>query len=88
MRIYSVVVAMAALGLVACSPVAQQQPTATAAPPAASNTATTELSAPQTVGYNGPAWTTLPLTNAHSGETFRLADFAGKTVFLKPMAIW
>lgn len=35
-----------------------------------------------------PAWQTLPLTNARTGETFRLADFAGKTVYVEPMATW
>lgn len=35
-----------------------------------------------------PAWQHLPLTNASSGETFTLADFAGKTVFVEPMATW
>lgn len=37
---------------------------------------------------NLAAWQTLPLTNAHTGETFTLADFAGKTVFVEPMATW
>lgn len=35
-----------------------------------------------------PAWQTLPLTNARTGETFSLADFAGQTVFVEPMATW
>jgi peroxiredoxin len=35
-----------------------------------------------------PAWFTMPLTNARSGESFTLADFAGKTVFVEPMATW
>jgi thiol-disulfide isomerase/thioredoxin len=34
------------------------------------------------------AWQTLPLTNARTGETFMLADFAGKTVYVEPMATW
>lgn len=34
------------------------------------------------------AWQTLPLTNARTGETFTLADFAGQTVFVEPMATW
>ncbi len=37
---------------------------------------------------NLPVWQTLALTNAHTGETFTLADFAGKTVFVEPMATW
>jgi len=35
-----------------------------------------------------PAWQQLPLTNARTGETFTLADFADKTVFVEPMATW
>ncbi len=35
-----------------------------------------------------PAWAALSLTDAHTGEPFTLADFAGKTVFVEPMATW
>jgi peroxiredoxin len=35
-----------------------------------------------------PAWQQLPLTDARTGETFTLADFAGKAVFVEPMATW
>ena len=35
-----------------------------------------------------PAWQQLPLTNAHTGESFTLADFAGKTVYVEPFATW
>jgi len=35
-----------------------------------------------------PAWMTTELTDACSGETFALADFAGKTVYLEAMATW
>lgn len=35
-----------------------------------------------------PTWQTLSLTNARTGETFTFADFAGKTVFVEPMATW
>ena len=34
------------------------------------------------------AWQQLVLTNARTGETFTFADFAGKTVFVEPMATW
>lgn len=40
------------------------------------------------VAYNGPEWTGIPLVNARTGATFTLADFAGKTVFVEPMATW
>jgi thiol-disulfide isomerase/thioredoxin len=41
-----------------------------------------------TMSGESPAWQTLSLTNARTGETFTLADFAGKTVFVEPMATW
>ncbi len=37
---------------------------------------------------NLPEWQTIPLTNAATGEQFRLADFQGKMVFVEPMATW
>lgn len=33
-------------------------------------------------------WQTLPLMNVRTGETFMLSDFAGKTLFVEPMATW
>jgi thiol-disulfide isomerase/thioredoxin len=35
-----------------------------------------------------PAWQTIVLTDARTGESFSLADFMGKTVFVEPMATW
>lgn len=35
-----------------------------------------------------PAWQTMALTNARTGESFMLADFAGKHVFVETMATW
>jgi len=35
-----------------------------------------------------PEWQTIPLTEVRTGETFTLADFAGKTIFVEPMATW
>jgi hypothetical protein len=37
---------------------------------------------------DAPAWLTAELSDACSGETFALADFAGKTLFVEPMATW
>ena len=34
------------------------------------------------------SWRDLPLTDARTGETFSLADFAGQTVYVEPMATW
>lgn len=33
-------------------------------------------------------WQTMALTDARTGETFTLADFAGKTIFVETMATW
>ena len=38
--------------------------------------------------YNGPDWTHIELVDARNGQTFTLADFAGKTVYVEPMATW
>lgn len=35
-----------------------------------------------------PVWLTTELTDACSGETFTLADFAGTTLFIESMATW
>jgi thiol-disulfide isomerase/thioredoxin len=47
-----------------------------------------QVSPTQTAAANLPSWQTLPLTNARTGESFAFADFAGKTVFVEPMATW
>jgi len=35
-----------------------------------------------------PGWHALPLVDARTGHQFTLADFAGKTVYVEPMATW
>jgi thiol-disulfide isomerase/thioredoxin len=35
-----------------------------------------------------PDWQAIELTDARTGETFTLASFSGKTVFVEPMATW
>lgn len=47
-----------------------------------------EAPANNAVVYNGPDWTNLRLVNAHSGQSFALSDFAGRTVLVEPMATW
>ncbi|MFN8449488.1 MAG: cytochrome c biogenesis protein CcdA [Anaerolineae bacterium] len=39
-------------------------------------------------GSELPTWATTPLTNAATGATFTLADFAGRTVYVEPLATW
>jgi len=38
--------------------------------------------------YTAQPWATLELTNARTGETFTMSDFAGKTVYVHSMATW
>jgi peroxiredoxin len=64
---------------------AEQVATATA------NTAATENmdnAAPPVASAALPAWANIELVNAATGATFRLADFAGKTIYVEPMATW
>lgn len=35
-----------------------------------------------------PAWMTVALTDACTGQSFALADFAGKVLYIEPMATW
>ena len=70
-----------------------QEPMATAAQPtevAEDSMTATEQAAPldEPIAAERPVIQTLPLTNVHTGETFTLADFAGKTVLVEPMASW
>lgn len=39
-------------------------------------------------GADLSGWQQLPLTDAVTGATFTLGDFAGRTVFVEPMATW
>ncbi len=54
----------------------------------ATEAASAQNAAPADAAYAGPAWASLPLVNARTGETFTLADFAGKTVYVHMMATW
>jgi peroxiredoxin len=65
------------------NPPAPDQPTAQAAQ--AEPTGALES---KSMAYNGPAWTKVSLVNAVTGQTFTLADYAGKTVFVEPFATW
>lgn len=43
---------------------------------------------PAEAAADRPEWQQLTLTDARTGETFTLADFADKTVYVEPMATW
>jgi thiol-disulfide isomerase/thioredoxin len=52
------------------------------APDESDDTAVREITEP------APAWMTVELTDACSGEAFALTDFVGKTVYVEAMATW
>ena len=75
---------MLLLMLAACSSPPQNTP----APIGQSDQRTSPTQVAVGTTYSGPTWAKLPLTNARTGEIFALADFAGKTIFVEPMATW
>lgn len=101
---HALALALAGIVLVACSgspatPSASLQPLPTvnastgaeSLPPddsAAPSVATSpDGSQPPAVVLEQP-WATAPLTDVATGETFRIADLAGKVVIVETMAIW
>lgn len=62
-----------AVTLAACSPAAEPTTTGSAAKPDS---------------IAGAPWATTVLTDARSGDTFRLVDFKGSVVVVEPMAVW
>jgi thiol-disulfide isomerase/thioredoxin len=75
-RLVGPLLLVSALFIVVGSPAS---PVATAAP------AHAQFQAP---AAERPAWHALPLVDARTGATFTLADLAGKTVYVEPMATW
>ncbi|MFQ5419741.1 MAG: peroxiredoxin family protein, partial [Anaerolineae bacterium] len=49
---------------------------------------TTNETGPKTAAADRPAWQTVPLTDVRTGETFTLADYAGKVIIVETMAVW
>lgn len=101
---HAIALALAGIVLVACSgspatPSASSQPLPTAnastgaesLPPdvsaAPSVAASPDASTPPAVVLEQP-WATASLTDVATGETFRIADLAGKVVIVETMAIW
>lgn len=98
------ILALLVLLVAACSPSGQSAATVqtsstanTAPPPAENTTADTAAQPAENTGTNTdtvaaaeapPAWLSLPLVNVNTGETFTLGGFAGKTVYVHPMARW
>ncbi|NEO31373.1 MAG: redoxin family protein [Symploca sp. SIO3C6] len=55
--------------------------------PESNSTQTTATVEADTTGYKASELTSLKLTNAKTGESFTLSDFAGKTVSVEPMSV-
>jgi cytochrome oxidase Cu insertion factor (SCO1/SenC/PrrC family) len=53
-----------------------------------SSTPEPEANAGSSGSVSTPAWFDMELTDAQTGETFTINDFAGKVVLLETMAIW
>ncbi len=73
----------------ACAPTSSS--VATLAPPTLPTTNEPEspmLAATTAPAADRPAWFSLPLVDARTGETFTLGDFSGQLVFVEPMATW
>lgn len=98
-RARAVPASLAALALGAAGAVSLAAPTAQDVPAyaadacilsalAATPTAATTTPEVREVTAARPAWLTTSLTDACSGASFDLAQFAGKTVFVHPMATW
>jgi thiol-disulfide isomerase/thioredoxin len=67
---------------------AMAKPTEAMAKPTEAMAKPTEAMAKPTEAMAKPAWQTTKLTDARTGKTFSLADFAGKTVYVENMATW
>jgi thiol-disulfide isomerase/thioredoxin len=94
MRILMFVTMALVVLLVACAPTTTAptiapttlSPTSDSSSVASPTTATVAPAAESAASL--PAWMTMPLTNARTGESFTLADFSGKTVLARAMALW
>lgn len=90
-RVMIPVVAMIALLTLSACGVFSDDAVASLATQVHENTAMADGDTPAeaaAVAYNGPAWATLELVNARTGEAFTMADFAGQAVYVEPMATW
>ncbi len=76
--------------MAACSPAASTTSVASA-PTGIATTAPATNSPLQVVAQSTedqPSWLSMPLVSAETGQTFRLSDFSGKTVYVELMASW
>jgi hypothetical protein len=77
--------------LVACAPprtTSTADATATSAASAAATSSVPTAAASTPAGRLRPAFLSYQFTDVRDGATFRLTDFAGKTVLVIGMAVW
>lgn len=79
---------IALLTLAACAPAESTATPILATPTQEAAAAPTEPMAESPAAVTRPDWHNLILTDAATGESFTLADFAGQTVLVEPMATW
>lgn len=70
------------------APATTASSSAAGASPAAPSDAATDLPSGSPAVLLTQAWATAPLVDVATGETFRIADLAGKVVIVESMAIW
>jgi thiol-disulfide isomerase/thioredoxin len=63
-------------------------PSAVATLPATSAQPTEDPAAPAAAALASRSWATAELVDVQTDQPFRIADFAGRTVFVESMAIW
>lgn len=74
--------------VVACTGSAGAPAIATPEPAATSESSPVADFSPAPAIVLAQAWATTPLVDVSTGETFRIADHAGKVVIIETMAIW
>jgi thiol-disulfide isomerase/thioredoxin len=87
-RLFGLLLLVAALFSAAGPSLTAPATAALALSPAADPAIAPVLSPARAPAAERPAWHYLPLTDASTGQSFALADFAGKTVYVEPMATW
>ncbi|OGN87730.1 MAG: hypothetical protein A2X23_07820 [Chloroflexi bacterium GWC2_73_18] len=63
-------------------------PATTGTPPASPDPDVTPTTAPTATPALTAPWATIELSDVRTGRPFRIADFAGRVVFIETMAVW
>lgn len=87
-RPYPLLLPILGVFLVACTTAATPAPAAQTAPPTSGPVAETQSATLAPPAAAIEPWRTIAMEDVRSGETFSVADLAGKLVVIEPMAIW